>query len=247
MACLSECLVNIDNDNELFKEHHNIDLIDSLQRLNDASNRSSSLEQMLDNALSEILDIFQCDRVWLLHPCDPKAAYFDVKMEKTVAQWPGAHATAIPIKITPAYKICIEQFLASSGPIITDIREAAFEREAMEAFSVKVQLSVVIEARMGKSWLLGLHHCSRYHDFSHAEVKVFNELANRLSESLNSMLALKNARDSEERFRTLVEHAPEAILVLDVASNQFIDANMNAEVIFGCSRDQCGWEKIFLC
>ncbi len=226
------------NDNKVLKQHNsiNIDLIDSLQRLNDASNSSSSLEQMLDNSLGEMLALFQCDRAWLLHPCDPDAAFFDVKMEKTVPQWPGACAANTSVEITPAHKAGIEQFLASPGPTITDIREATFEYEALEAFSVKTQLSVVIETRMGKPWLLGLHHCSHHHDFSHDEVQIFNELANRLAEALNSMLALQNARRSEERFRTLVEHAPEAILVLDVESNQFIDANMNAEIIFGCSR-----------
>ncbi len=228
------------NNKTLNKQHSliNLDLIDSLQRLNDASNSSSSLEQMLDSSLSEILAIFQCDRAWLLHPCDPDAAFFDVKMEKTVPQWPGACAANTPVEITPAHKVVIEQFLASPGPAITDLREATFEHDIMEAFSIKTQLSVVIETRMGKPWLLGLHHCSRHHDFSHDEVLIFNELANRLAEALNSMLALQNARRSEERFRKLVEHAPEAILVLDVESNQFTDANMNAEIIFGCSREQ---------
>jgi len=229
---------NVDNKVSRDSRLDNIDLIESLQRLNQASNSSSSMEQMLDNSLNEILDIFQCDRAWLLHPCDPEATSFDIKIEKTLSEWPGACAAGTSVEITPAHKAGIEQFLASPGPTITDVREATFAQEAMEAFSTKVQLSVVIETRMGKPWLLGLHHCSRYHDFSDDEVMVFNELANRLTEALNSMLALQNARRSEERFRTLVEHAPEAILVLDVERNQFVDVNMNAEVLFGRSRDQ---------
>ncbi len=230
--------MNTNNDNKILNKHYSIDLIDSLRRINDASNRSTTLEQMLDNALSEILDIFQCDRVWLLHPCDPDAAYLNVKVAKSIPQWSGEHAVITPVTITPANKRSLEALLASPGPIISDIRESALEHEMMAAFSVKVQLSKVIATRVGKPWLLQLHHCTRYHDFSLNEVQLFNEVVNRLTESLNSMLALKNARHSDERFRTLVEHAPEAILVLDVESNQFIDANINAEVIFGCSRDQ---------
>jgi two-component system sensor histidine kinase/response regulator len=43
-------------------------------------------------------------------------------------------------------------------------------------------------------------------------------------------------RDSEARFRVLVEHAPEAIVVYDIDLRCFVDANTNAELLFGCSR-----------
>ncbi|MES2932856.1 MAG: EAL domain-containing protein [Pseudomonadota bacterium] len=42
---------------------------------------------------------------------------------------------------------------------------------------------------------------------------------------------------SEERFRTLVEHAPEAILVYDADQQRFVNTNLNAEKLFGCSRE----------
>lgn len=43
-------------------------------------------------------------------------------------------------------------------------------------------------------------------------------------------------RDNEERYRALVENAPEAILVLDVDQNRFSDANDNACLLFNLSR-----------
>ncbi|MES2017938.1 MAG: ATP-binding protein [Pseudomonadota bacterium] len=45
-------------------------------------------------------------------------------------------------------------------------------------------------------------------------------------------------RDSEARFRVLVEHAPEAIVVYDIDLARFVDANTNAERLFGCSREE---------
>ncbi|MYN05116.1 response regulator [Pseudoduganella sp. DS3] len=44
------------------------------------------------------------------------------------------------------------------------------------------------------------------------------------------------SRESEERFRALVEYAPEAILVLDIDQGCFVDANGKAEQLFGFSR-----------
>jgi len=43
-------------------------------------------------------------------------------------------------------------------------------------------------------------------------------------------------KENEERYRALVENAPEAIVVLDVESNKFVDANENACELFNLPR-----------
>ena len=45
-------------------------------------------------------------------------------------------------------------------------------------------------------------------------------------------------RDSEARFRQLVDHAPDAIVVHDIDLDRFVDANAGAERLFGCRRDE---------
>ncbi|MCP5155861.1 MAG: EAL domain-containing protein [Ectothiorhodospiraceae bacterium] len=52
-----------------------------------------------------------------------------------------------------------------------------------------------------------------------------------------SHLAQRRLRESEERCRTLIETAPEAITVLDMDSGRFIDVNDNAVRLFGLDRD----------
>jgi PAS domain S-box-containing protein len=54
----------------------------------------------------------------------------------------------------------------------------------------------------------------------------------------NRILAEQNMRESEERFRVLVEQAPEAILVVDRDRKVFVDANKNAERLFGYSKEE---------
>ena len=54
-------------------------------------------------------------------------------------------------------------------------------------------------------------------------------------------------RESEARYRTLVENAPEAIVVLDVDLGRFVECNENAVRFFKMSREallSCGPEKI---
>ena len=50
-------------------------------------------------------------------------------------------------------------------------------------------------------------------------------------------LAELRLSESEKRFRTLVEHAPDAIVVYDVDLGLFVDANAQAEELFGCNRE----------
>lgn len=50
--------------------------------------------------------------------------------------------------------------------------------------------------------------------------------------------AEESLRESEARYRTLVEYAPETILVLDMARGVFVDANENACRMFSMSRDE---------
>jgi len=45
-------------------------------------------------------------------------------------------------------------------------------------------------------------------------------------------------RDSEARNRVLVENAPEAVLVIDVDANRFVDCNGNAATFLGITRDE---------
>ena len=55
--------------------------------------------------------------------------------------------------------------------------------------------------------------------------------AMRLAREMTSSL-----RDSEARFRVLVEQAPDAITVYDMDLGRFVDANPQAEKLLGCSR-----------
>ncbi|MCM2288923.1 MAG: EAL domain-containing protein [Sulfuritalea sp.] len=54
----------------------------------------------------------------------------------------------------------------------------------------------------------------------------------------------RSLRESEARFRVLVEQAPDAITVYDVDLDRFVDVNAQAEKLFGCTRDELLAESI---
>ncbi|PHV14057.1 hypothetical protein CSQ90_25865 [Janthinobacterium sp. BJB303] len=70
---------------------------------------------------------------------------------------------------------------------------------------------------------------------------VFLAMAGLLSALLLQRRRLRRAeseaRESEQRFRILVEHAPEAIVVYDLDLDRFVDANSSAQSMLGLSRE----------
>jgi PAS domain S-box-containing protein len=69
--------------------------------------------------------------------------------------------------------------------------------------------------------------------------RVSEDLEERVAERTAALVASNQSlRESEQRYRTLVEHAPEAIVVLDLDVGRFDDANQNAERLFGMRREE---------
>ncbi len=63
-----------------------------MDRVNRAIQGVSDLEQMMESVLDAVLSAFDCDRAWLMYPCDPTARVLRVPMERTKPDHPGALA-----------------------------------------------------------------------------------------------------------------------------------------------------------
>ena len=69
--------------------------------------------------------------------------------------------------------------------------------------------------------------------------RVREDLEERVAERTAALVATNQSlSESELRYRTLVEHAPEAIVVMDLDLGRFVDMNHNAERLFGMSREE---------
>jgi PAS domain S-box-containing protein len=107
-----------------------------------------------------------------------------------------------------------------------------------------IQLTPRALALPATQWLIEINRKLTWEVEQRAEAesslrRVSEDLEERVAERTAALVATNQSlRESEQRYRTLVEHAPEAIVVLDLDVGRFADANQNAERLFGMSREE---------
>jgi hypothetical protein len=107
-----------------------------------------------------------------------------------------------------------------------------------------IQLTPRALALPATQWLIEINRKLTWEVEQRAEAesslrRVSEDLEERVAERTAALVATNQSlRESEQRYRTLVEHAPEAIVLLDLDVGRFADANQNAERLFGMSREE---------
>ena len=177
---------------------------ESMDKVNRAIQGTSDLEQMMSDVLGAVLSIFDCDRAWLLYPCDPDAPSFRVPMEITRPEYPGAKVLNVDVPMSPGEAQNLREALESDAPVTYT---AGTERPIATAaqFGVQSQMFVAVYPKLGKPWVFGLHQCSYPRVWTPEEKQLFQEIGRRLSDALTSLLAYRELRESEDRYRRITE------------------------------------------
>ena len=82
------------------QRRHEKSYLEAMTRIDQVALSSNNPDQMVDGMVEAVFRIFRCDRAWLIHPCDPEAASFEVNAETTQPDYPGANALGTTIPMT---------------------------------------------------------------------------------------------------------------------------------------------------
>jgi PAS domain S-box-containing protein len=174
--------------------------LESLDQVNRAMQGTNDLEPMLSDVLDVVLTIFDCDRAWLIYPCDPETASFHVPMERTRPEYPGAFALGVESPNVPDFVRLCQTVLASSGPVRFNAgSEHQVPAEVATRFSIQSQMTMAIYPKVDKPYLFGLHQCSYPRVWTPQEERLLQEIGRRLADALNSLLMLRSLRESERK------------------------------------------------
>ncbi len=215
------------------QEEEHLHFFKSMEHIDRVIRKETDVEEMLRGIIDRVFSIFQCDRAWLLYPCDPDAEIFTVPMEKSRPEYPGAFAQGMAVPLPQTTAQDFRDALENDGPIRFGPEEKkSVNADIRDQFSVKSQMFMAIYPKIGKPWVFGMHQCAYARKWTDAESVLFNEIGRRISDGLSSLLFFRDLKESEEKFRTITASAKDAIIMIDNAGS-ITYWNRAAEIIFG--------------
>jgi PAS domain S-box-containing protein len=174
--------------------------LESLDRINRAMQGSNDLERMMSDVLDTVLEVFACDRAWLVYPCDPAAPSWRAVMEHTRPQFPGAFALGADVPVDAGIVNVFRAAAATDGAVLFGAGTGSpVAASATERFAVRSQMVMAVRPKIDRAYLFGLHQCSHARAWSEQERRLFEEIGRRLDDALTSLLIFRSLSASERK------------------------------------------------
>ncbi|MEJ2691967.1 MAG: EAL domain-containing protein [Candidatus Thiodiazotropha sp.] len=223
----------------------NLHFFESMDKVNRAIQQASNLDHMMGDVLDIMLEIFDCDRAYLLHPCDPDAQTWRVPMERTLPAYPGLYAQGQEMEANAEISESFRILLRADGPVqFGPGTPYSIPKNVAERFELKSFMGMVLYPKVGKPWQFGIHQCSSVRSWSTEEERLLNEIGLRLSDGLNSMLIFRNLlkgerklKEAERKFHSLVENLPYCISRFD-SDQRVLYVNQATTATFGLTSSE---------
>lgn len=161
-----------------------IRILEALQRVSDAINAPEPADKVIDDAIHIVRKVFSADRAWLLFPCDPDSDSWEVPVESTAAEYPGAIVLKQRFPATEISSRIFKELLASKSPVIYSPMPE-WEQHG-DHYDVLSQMAMAIRPKHGQPWVLGLHQCSHQRNWSREEQHLFEQIGIRIADQLSS-------------------------------------------------------------
>lgn len=201
---------------------------------------------MLQNLLDAMLDIFECDRAWLLYPFDPSSDHFAFGVESVRPGYPSISDSDEKIVNTPSLAESIKRLLESDQPVVYD-KDALIELygDKVDQYQIQSEIRMAIYPKIDQTWCLGMHRCQSRALWTTEDRVLFNSIGRRISDGLNSILLideLKTAnqtlRESEDRFEKIFHSSPMGLLLVTGDQLEIITVNQSCLKLAGLSEKE---------
>lgn len=190
----------------------NLRYFESMDKVNLAIQGATDLKEMLSDVLDVVMAIFDCDRAFLLYPCDPEADLWSIPVERTKPEYPGVLELGIDVQMSSDVAQTFRSLLDADGPIkFGPGTQHPLPADASERFGFKCLISMAIRPKIGSPWQFGLHQCSHVRNWTAEDERLFREIARRLADGLSTMLIYRDLQESEQRYRLVFRNSPVSI------------------------------------
>ncbi len=157
----------------------------------------STLDEVMRPALTELLTVFDCDRAWLMYPCDPDSASWRIPVEVTRKGYGGAAEEGMVMPVTREYRRLFQAVLERDQPLARGEGLEQSLPDYLDRYGVRSSLVQAVRPTVGKAWLLGIHHCRQPQRYTPKQRKLFGQITSRIGITLDRELLLEQLRENE--------------------------------------------------
>ena len=153
-------------------------------------NSSSKSNIIVRKTLITFMNLIQCDRAWLLYPCNPYAETYRIPIECARPHWPGAKVDGIDIPVDSHARDTFLLALKENKPVCFDAKENSsfLKADVMRDYHIKSQLLVTVKSVREHPFLLGIHNCEKAKKYSKLDCAIIEEIASQLNLILSKTL-----------------------------------------------------------
>jgi diguanylate cyclase (GGDEF)-like protein/PAS domain S-box-containing protein len=217
----------------------NLRFFEGMDKVNEAIQESSDFDAMLGRVLEIALELLECDRVWLLHPCDPEAPSWRVHTERVRLGHAGNSLAALDCNIptTPDARNMQTAVLAAPGSVVFGPGGEHSNPDASRLnFGVQSQMAMAIRPKAASPYGFRMHQCSHARVWTADDRRLFEAIGRKLEDALSSGLANLELSRREGELRTLFETIPDLVWVKDL-DGRYVRCNPQFERVFGIAPD----------
>ncbi len=174
--------------------------LESMDQINRAIQGTNDVDRMMSDVLDTVLSVFNCDRAWLVYPCDPETSSWRVPMEHVRPEFPGVFALGLDFPVDSEIVNVFHTVRSSSEPVrFGPASTHPLPQEPAKRFSIQSMIAMALYPKGDKPYMLGLHQCSYPRVWTPREEQLFQGIGRRLEDALTSSLVFRNLGESERK------------------------------------------------
>lgn len=204
-------------------------VLDALATIDRTLAQSGELALTLRDVAKNLLDIFSCERVYLRLLDPVEGGLFEptvlTRLPEGEVRRRVFEDDDFGRSLLAAARIGEVVRCGPGGPAIPP-------DSLLATLGVRSAMLAVFTPRLGPPFVVGVHDCARGREFD-LERRLLACIGTRMTDAIAHVMAVQHLRQSEARCRVLIEHAGDAIMLIDVGTQRIIDANRRAEQLLG--------------